>query len=43
MMYKVLLMCGVQTTNNSNKALNHHLSVNAQTVGVPTRAVAEPQ
>eukprot|EP01046_Picozoa_sp_COSAG06_P014560 COSAG06_NODE_906_length_11624_cov_6.452321_5_plen_44_part_00 len=43
MLYKVLLMCGVQTTNNSNKALNHHLSVNAQTVGVPTRAVAEPQ
>ena len=38
----VLSMCDVQTTNNSNRACNHHLSVNAPTAGVPTRAVAEP-
>ena len=41
MMYKVLLMCGVQTTNNSNRVCNHRLSVNAPTVDVPTGAVAE--
>ena len=42
MMFKALSMCDVQTTSNSNKALNHRLSVNAPTVGVPTGAVAEP-
>ena len=41
-LYRALSMCDVQTTSNSNKALNHRLSVNAPTVGVPTRAVAEP-
>ena len=42
-MFKALSMCDVQTTNNSNRVCNHRLSVNAPTVGVPTRAVAEPQ